>query len=170
MPSSYRMLGYILGAFPSIYKKVQMSTGGFSSKKKGKLLDVGCGNGDYLLEMKYLGHDVQGIEIDQHSANIARNGGLSVITGPFVEGLYQNESFDAIYLNNVIEHVENPKETISLCYKLLKKGGELCIKTCSSESMAHSFFKKDYRGLEIPRHFFIFSPRALRSLGIKEGF
>lgn len=170
VPFSYRILGKILGMIPSFRKKVESSIGGFSPKHGAKLLDLGCGNGDYLLEMKYLGYNVEGIEIDPHAAEIARSNDLSIVTGTLTKGLYPENSFDAIYLNNVIEHLDDPQEVVSLCYSLLKKGGRLCIKTCSSTSLAHTLYKQDYRGLEIPRHFFIFSPNSLRTLGVQAGF
>jgi SAM-dependent methyltransferase len=174
VPSSYRTLGYFLGILSFFRKKIESSIGGFKHTKgarsQKRLLDLGSGNGDYLLEMKYLGYDVYGIEIDSHAAELSRKNGLSIITGELKEGIYEENFFDAIYLNNVIEHLHNPIETITLCHKLLKKDGELCIKTCSSESLAHMFFKESYRGLEIPRHFFVFSPKSLRRLASSIGF
>ncbi len=170
VPRVYYFVGVILGAIPSFRKKVELSIGGFLPKKGARLLDLGCGNGDYLLEMKYLGFDVEGIEIDPQSAEIARSNGIPVITGTLTKNTYKENSFDAVYLNNVIEHLANPEEIMSICHTILKKGGRLCIKTCSSKSFARSLFQESYRGLEIPRHFFIFSPESLRQLGKRVGF
>ena len=170
IPKKYRAIGKFLSVFPSLRRQVKITSGGFEGFKKGKLLDIGCGNGDYLLEMRYLGHEVYGTEIDKKSVQIARKHGLNVLEGALVDGLFSKNSFDSIHLNNVIEHLPDPEKTISICFDLLKDDGELCIKTCSSQSLAHYIYKKSYRGLEIPRHFFIFSPQALETLGKKVGF
>ena len=174
IPGSYKVIGFLLGLIPSFRKKVESSIGGFRMNEREvspkKLLDLGSGNGDYLLEMQYLGYEVYGIEIDDHAAESSRKNGLNVITGELQEGVYEENFFDAIYLNNVIEHLHNPAETIVLCYTLLKKGGKLCIKTCSSESLAHTYYKESYRGLEIPRHFFVFSLGSLKNLCARAGF
>lgn len=170
VPMSYRCIGFLAGIVPGLRKKVSLGIGGFSPQKSGRLLDVGCGNGDYLLEMKYLGWDVSGIEIDTKAATIAQKFGLNVMASELKSGLYPENYFSAIYMNNVIEHLSSPKEIMAICYKILKPGGLLTINTCSNTSLAHVFYKQDYRGLEIPRHFFIYSPKSLKILGENCGF
>ncbi len=162
--------GLILGLLPGIRKKIRVGIGTLPYMQNGKLLDLGCGNGDFLLEMNYLGFDTYGIEIDDAAAEIARTNGLKVTTGTLQADTYIENFFDAIYTNNVIEHLSNPVEVVATCQKILKKGGLLVLKTCSISSLAHTYYKESYRGLEIPRHLNVFSPRALRKLGEKSGF
>ncbi len=170
IPKLYRYLGKIASKIPSLKNKAMSSIGTFPYFKHSKLLDLGCGNGDYLLEMKYLGFSVYGIEVDPNSASIARSNNLEIITGELTDNLYPENFFDAIYMNNVIEHLRNPEEVLTFCHKILKKDGLLTLKTCSNTSFAHNLYKENYRGLEVPRHFFIFSPGSLRRLAEKCGF
>lgn len=170
MPAMYRFVGVLIGLIPTLRRKISSGIGGFYQNKSGKLLDIGCGNGDYLLEMKYLGWDVFGIEIDEKAALVAKQLGLNVTAGALEIDSYPENYFSAIHMNNVIEHLSTPKEIMSICYKILKPGGRLTIKTCSNKSLAHTLYKQDYRGLEIPRHFFVYSPKSLKILGEKCGF
>ncbi len=170
VPLFWSIAGYILGTFPWFKKKTFLSLAGFAFKKDSTILDIGCGNGDFLLEMRYLGWNVFGTEVDTKAVVAATSIGVSVQEGSLSEVLYPDNFFDAINMNNVIEHLPNPEETLRICYKILKPGGVLSIRTCSNSSLAHKVYKEDYRGLEIPRHFFIFSPLSLKKIGVQEGF
>lgn len=170
IPKLWTIIGSILGVVPLLRKKTFLSLSGLTYKKEANLLDIGCGNGDFLLEMKYLGWKVFGIEIDKKAALAASSLGIDVIEGTLKDTTYSENFFSAIHMNNVIEHLADPKETLERCYKILKPGGLLSIRTCSNSSLAHTFYKEDYRGLEIPRHFFIFSPLSLKKLGNDAGF
>ena len=79
IPKKNKIFGYLLGLIPGVKEKVRRSTGGFPYSKKSRILDVGCGNGDYLLEMKYLGFNVSGIEIDSSAVKTAKKHGLDVL-------------------------------------------------------------------------------------------
>lgn len=170
MPEKYKLLGKLLPLIPGMKKKMLISSSGIYAKPHGKILDLGCGNGDFLLEMKYLGWDVTGIEVDDTAAEEGRKAGLNITTGILNPSTFKENTFDVIYTNNVIEHLPNPVEVVTTCYRILKPGGTLIIKTCNNESFAHSIFKGNYRGLEIPRHYFIYSPSSLKILAERSGF
>lgn len=170
IPFIYKMIGFIGGYIPGVSRKVKIGIGDISYLKDGKILDIGCGNGDFLLEMNYLGWKTFGIEVDEKSSSEARANGLDVITGEINSTRYPHNFFDVIYTNNTIEHLHNPEEILNICNTILKPRGTLIIKTCSSQSLAHYVFKKNYRGLEIPRHYFIFSPYSLKKIGEQAGF
>jgi 2-polyprenyl-3-methyl-5-hydroxy-6-metoxy-1,4-benzoquinol methylase len=165
----YRFLGKLLGFIPGMKSKVGIRTGWVQAKPGGRLLDVGCGNGDVLLEMRFLGWDAYGIEPDKRAVDIARNNGLKVFYGMLETADYPADYFDVIYLYNVIEHLPDPLRALEKCKAMLKPGGSLAVWTCSNQSLAHNIFKSSYRGLETPRHFHIFSPKSLLSIGQKAG-
>lgn len=133
-------------------------------KPGGKLLDVGCGNGKFLSRMRGLGWEGEGVEIDPQAVIQARAQGLTVRQGVLEEQKYPENSFDAITLNHVIEHVHDPVGLLRECHRLLKPGGRLVIATPNPASWGHKMFREHWRGLEPPRHLFLYSRKVMAEL------
>lgn len=136
---------------------------------KGRLLDVGCGNGEFLLMMSKLGWDARGIEPDDISASIARRAGLKVYNGSVESAELEPESFDAITMNHVIEHLADPVETVKKLSVALKPGGLFVSVSPNPSSVLARLFGGDWRGLEPPRHFVLFGVRSLKILAERAG-
>ena len=97
---------------------------------RGRLLDVGSGNGLFLHQMKRLGGAVAGVELDGRAASVARaKFGLEVFEGPLEEATFPDEYFDAITMNHVIEHVLDPVGLLKECRRVLRPGGKLVVTT-----------------------------------------
>lgn len=124
-------------------------------------LDVGCGNGSFLAQMRSLGWEVCGVEPDPKSAGQARAAGLDVRIGGLRESGLPERSFDAVYLSHVIEHLHEPVETLRLCWKLLKPGGKIAIFTPNYNAAGRLRFGALWRGLEPPRHLVMFTEQSL---------
>ncbi len=139
-------------------------------KLHGKILDIGCGSGDFLLFMHSKGWNVTGIDSDLKAVQRAKGKGLNVIKGNLLDQNFQNESFDAIVLSHVIEHLYDPNKILNECMRILKKGGKLVIATPNIESLGHFIFRQNWRGLEPPRHINLFSISSLNNLINKVGF
>ena len=75
-----------------------------------------------------------------------------------------------VTLNHVVEHLHDPSGTLEVIHSLLKKGGRIVLVTPNTESLGHKFFQKDWRGLETPRHLFLYSAKNIESLLTKTGF
>lgn len=136
----------------------------------GRLLDVGCGSGDWLLDMQRRGWRVEGLDFDENAVAVARNRGLDVAVGSLEEQSFQHNRFDAITLSHVIEHVPDPVQTLTECAKILKPGGRLVLFTPNADSLSHRFFKESWRGLEPPRHLHLFSLQSMRRALEEAGF
>jgi len=136
----------------------------------GKLLDVGCGAGGYLGSMRELGWEVTGVDFDSAAVEAARLAGFDVNCGSLEGQLYPTASFDAVTLNHVIEHLPDPVATLRECARILKPEGKLMLFTPNSASLGHRLFKRDWRGLEPPRHLFLYSPGSISSLLHQTGF
>ena len=78
--------------------------------------------------------------------------------------------FDVITLNHVIEHVHEPIKVLKLCHELLKPGGQLWLETPNIDSFGYARFKKNWRGLETPRHLILFNRSSLTQAFISAGF
>jgi SAM-dependent methyltransferase len=137
---------------------------------QGRLLDVGCGSGMWLLLVAQMGWRVEGVDFDEQSVNLARQQGLSVHLGSLEQQNFPSESFDALALSHVIEHVPDPVRTLTECARILKPGGQLVLYTPNASSLGHRLFKQHWRGLEPPRHLHLFGPASMRTLMGRAGF
>lgn len=140
-------------------------------RKKGRLLDIGCGNGHFLFIMKKTGWSTMGVEIDPESARIARDlYKLTIFNGHLEEAHYPDRSFDAITINHVIEHLYDPIDQLKECNRILSPGGIVCIATPNLRSLGHLTFKKNWFALEPPRHLYLWTPQNLRRTLEMAGF
>lgn len=132
--------------------------------EKGQLLDVGCATGEFLDQFrKMTGWDVVGIEIVPEAASYARAKGLKIVEEELPNAGFQNESFDAITLWDVLEHTKDPAETLQVCFSLLKPGGVLVIKVPDPSSKEAALFKESWIGYEAPQHLFGFPKKVLEN-------
>jgi 2-polyprenyl-3-methyl-5-hydroxy-6-metoxy-1,4-benzoquinol methylase len=127
----------------------------------GTLLDVGCGNGEFLGRMRDLGWSVCGVDPDPAAARKGRSEGLQIFVGT-ISDVPDTTRYDVITMNHVIEHVSDPVGLLRECRKRLRpRTGTLVITTPNIKSLGHWWFKRYWRGLEVPRHLVLFSPESL---------
>jgi 2-polyprenyl-3-methyl-5-hydroxy-6-metoxy-1,4-benzoquinol methylase len=162
---------YILGMFSFIREIVEWDTMGLSASERGRLLDVGCGNGEFLNRMMLLGWDVTGVELDDRAARFARKEyGLDVRTSSLEACEFDDRSFDVVVMSHLIEHVYDPIAVLREAWRVLRPGGKVVIVTPNTKSLGHRIFMSHWRGLEVPRHIHIFNPQTMVSLCTKAGF
>ncbi|MBI5236607.1 MAG: class I SAM-dependent methyltransferase [Deltaproteobacteria bacterium] len=138
---------------------------------RGSLLEVGCGSGLYLSEMRSLGWDVQGIDFDEAAVKTAASYfGLNVSCASLEAAGFKKDSFDAITANHVVEHIHDPLSLLKECWRILKPGGSLVITCPNAKSLAHGIFKDACYHLDPPRHLYSFSRSNLSALAQKAGF
>lgn len=104
--------------------------------KGARVLDVGSGFGHFVLAVKE-DYEVQGLELDPVRVAVSRSRGASVRSAP-IESL-SGETYDAITLWDVIEHVNNPKEVVSVAFSLLSPGGLLLMDTPARDGVLYRF-------------------------------
>jgi 2-polyprenyl-3-methyl-5-hydroxy-6-metoxy-1,4-benzoquinol methylase len=144
----------------------------FSFPCKRRLLDVGCGNGQRLLELQGLGcTDLYGLETTAGAAQQARQWTQARIFECELADLpMPDASFGVVVLNQVLEHVASPHATLTAIRRLLEPDGTLYLTVPNFASMESSLFGPDWAGLCIPEHRFHFSPEALTSLLVRTGY
>ncbi|MEW6333024.1 MAG: class I SAM-dependent methyltransferase [Thermodesulfobacteriota bacterium] len=144
---------------------------GLRAAWRGRLLDVGCGDGAFLARMNRLGWETVGVEPDAKAADRAKaHFGVDVIAGTLDQADFPDGSFDAITLSHVVEHLAEPAETLRRCWQLLRKGGRIMVTSPNAQSLGHRIFREHWRGLEVPRHLLIFSLHTLRRMAADAGF
>lgn len=171
-PHGHRLQGLArpLSWMGPLYELIGGSVMWLKALPSGKLLDVGCGDGRFLAQMRALGWQVMGVEPDAEAAAIARaRFGVDVTCGSLEDAAFPDSTFDAITMKHVIEHVPYPVQTLEECRRILKPGGRLVVMTPNSESIGHRFFAEAWRGLEPPRHLVLFSARTLQMCAMRAG-
>ena len=157
-----RALGKVLGLIGPLREMVELSVMALEGPPK-KLLDVGSGSGHFLTRMRELGWDVTGVEPDGQAARAARESfGLDIREGVLEEAGFPDNSFDAVTMHHVIEHVSDPVATLQEVRRVLRPGGRTVMVTPNAGALGHRLFVEAWRGLEVPRHFHLFSPGNLK--------
>ncbi len=162
----YAFLGALLGCIPLLRSMANYSINGYLPRKhsdpEALLIDVGCGRGDYLKNLRSLGWNVMGIELDPVAAEMAKKEGIPVFCGTLEGAQVPSVSADYITMRHVIEHVRDPGALIKECLRVLKKDGRLIIHTPNGDSLGRKIFKQYLYSFDPPRHLFIFTPKSIR--------
>ncbi len=146
-------------------KLVQKATG----LSHGTLLDMGCGVGTFLHTMKEGGWQVTGLEPDADARKAGETlYGLSILPADVFERL-PAESFDAITLWHVLEHVHDLQGYIRKLNSLLKPGGKLFIAVPNYTSKDAQAYGEYWAAYDVPRHLYHFSPLSLDTLMKRNG-
>jgi 2-polyprenyl-3-methyl-5-hydroxy-6-metoxy-1,4-benzoquinol methylase len=126
--------------------------------RESSILDLGCGNGQFLYNLKMLGfHNVLGID-PYLKEDIRYKNGLSILK----KSIFQiKKKWDLIILNHSFEHLPNPLQTIEKIALLLNKNGVCIIRTPTVDSDSWRFYKENWVQLDAPRHLFLYSLKSL---------
>lgn len=141
--------------------------------KKGSILDIGCGTGEFLYEMNSNGWKTAGLEPSSEASGFAREKyGLDVRTG-FIDDQSMRSidgTFDVITMWHVLEHVHNPLDALAAVKEKLVDNGLLVIAVPNISSYDAGVYGKDWVALDVPRHLLHFTPATMRKLLLKAGF
>jgi ubiquinone/menaquinone biosynthesis C-methylase UbiE len=163
-----------LGVLGLAAENLKFSNMFLSDLPPGRVLDVGCGEAKFLYRMYQKGWSGVGLDFDLNAIEAARKNygkyGLELLQTDLVSAHFPDNSFDAVTMNHVIEHVPDPVALFAEVKRILKPGGRLVSITPNIQSWAHSLFGDCWRGLEIPRHLQIFSLPALANCARKATF
>ncbi len=128
------------------------------------VLEIGCGTGELLAVLKDRGANAIGVEPNGAAAQSANsNYGLNVHTGMLDDWHDQlpAASFDLILMKYALEHVHSPKTTLMQIAKLLRPGGRAVFWIPNAASWDARLFGANWRGLDAPRHLYIFTPETI---------
>ena len=129
---------------------------------EGRVLEIGCGPGYFLTVLRDLGWQPTGLEWDAEFARrVSRETGIRVLETPESLEAVPDETFDAVVLWHVLEHVPDPVGTMREARRVLKRRGELRMEVPNALSLSATLLKPYSAGIAEPRHFFHFSPRTL---------
>ena len=133
----------------------------------GRVLEIGCGNGDTLRRLRDLGwQDLYGIELSESAARIARRHGFTIKVATIESALesYPDASFDAIVGAMVLEHLVNPFAVVRQVARKLRPGGEFLFSTVIRDSLDGRIFGPYGVCFDFPRHMVFFRKRDLNEM------
>lgn len=131
----------------------------------GKLLDVGCAYGGFVLDASTRGWKAEGVEPFADAAAFCRDMlGLSVSQGDIFTAELKEEEYDVITLYEVIEHLDRPVQAMRKLAKLAKPGALLALTTPNPNSPAAILAKANWIGWKPPTHLCLFDFHSVRAL------
>jgi len=134
------------------------------------LLDVGCGTGEFLVEMKTAGWQVAGLERDERAAKWATEHHQIPVTAGRVEQLADStQQYDLITMWHVLEHLYHPGQALEILAKRLRSDGCLLIAMPNIAGVDAHVYKSNWVALDAPRHVNHFSLETLSRLASKHG-
>lgn len=138
-----------------------------------RVIDIGCGDGDFLMVFKQIGCKVFGTEYDVRTEEICRSKGITMLNGgvmPSLDECQPLEPFDLVIFTEVIEHINNPEEVINNISRLLRKDGLLYITTPNFSSLERRILGPQWGMIGYPEHISYYSPGPLDLLLRKRGY
>jgi len=133
---------------------------------RGLLLDIGAGTGDFLSVAKSSGWNVSATEPSLKARTIAESKGILFTDS--TQTLPEN-SFDAITMWHVLEHVPDPTVQIEELKRLLKPGGVIIIAVPNYKSHDAKIYGKFWAAFDVPRHLWHFSSKSIERLAEQSG-
>lgn len=135
-----------------------------SLSKKGAILDIGCGTGNFLDTCKQDGWSATGIEPDPKARQFAKeNYGLDVREEAALSNL-PSSSYEIITMWHVLEHVHRLNERVEELKRLLKPGGTIIIAVPNSSSKDAEMYGPYWAAWDVPRHLYHFTPKDIETL------
>ena len=135
----------------------------FNSDDK-KLLDIGCGTGDFLKVAKDNNWYVSGIEPNESARLIANQKTDNTVFDIEHLSKFEPHSFDVITLWHVLEHLPKLENHISVFESLLKPNGRLVIAVPNYKSYDAHYYKNFWAAFDVPRHLWHFSQTSISKL------
>ena len=137
------------------------------------LLEIGCGNGDFLCRATSRGLKVTGVDYSQHACAIARSklkeGQGDIIQGKISLLAGEKERFDYVVFCDVLEHVRDPRAFLQTVFDLLKPNGSVLCVIPSLDSWSAKLLKTNWMEFKL-EHLFYFNTKNLRSILFQNGF
>lgn len=134
------------------------------------LLDVGSGDCQNLWDAVRRGFDAVGFDVDTTSGKIASRHGLTVRTGDSVRSSFGSDQFDAVQMNQVLEHYVDPVTELKKIAECLRPGGALFISTPNANSIWRRLYGRRWINWHVPYHQQHFTKTSLQRALRESGF
>jgi SAM-dependent methyltransferase len=155
-----------------LYSKLLSQNKDLKVAPGSRILDIGCGDGRYLLEKRSLGCICFGNDISLEALRRLRENAPDIETrcGDLWEVHYPEKYFDAINMSHVLEHVGEIDKLLIELRRIVKDSGLLRIQIPNAASLTCAIFGKCWIALDVPRHVYVFSLTNLKKFFSDAGF
>lgn len=164
----------LLGFFYIITYKILGARFSYFFKPNNRyLLDVGCGSGQFLIDMQELGWKVSGQDLYEGAGIFAKDKKINVDIcdiKTLSEKSSHCASFDIITGWHVLEHTNDPKDFIKSIKNMLKPGGTIIIEVPNANALERYMFGGKWWCWMTPVHLQHFNKKSIRKLIADCGF
>lgn len=137
----------------------------------GKVLDIGCGRGEFMALLRSLGYEPAGLEPGAEAARRGREeSGLDIVHGSLGETKLPAERFDAVTFWHVLEHMPEPSGALKEAFKALRPGGVVIVAAPDFSGWQPHAFRENWFGVDAPRHLSHFTRDTLGKILTAAGF
>jgi len=138
--------------------------------EKNAALEIGCGNGFFLSELKKFGYKkVYGVEPSREAVSKSGDMKQNIFNGFFENTIYEENSFDLITCFQTLDHFMNPLDTLERIFRLLKKGGIVYFIVHDEKGVQAKLFGEKSPIYDV-EHIYLFNKETLETLVKKAGF
>ena len=156
----------VLAEYDRKLEQLELMLGG-----KGKILDFACAAGYFLERATDHGWDACGVDISDWAKKAAEKRGLhNVYIGHLADLNFPDHHFDVVYAAQVLEHLQEPIDTLREIYRILKPGGILYVDVPNYQTIPIKAGKDDFYLNAPPQHINYFTPHTLQQLLEKSEF
>jgi 2-polyprenyl-3-methyl-5-hydroxy-6-metoxy-1,4-benzoquinol methylase len=135
-----------------------------SYRQTNNILDVGCGQGDFLIAAKSRGWNVYGSEYSQAAVKLCQEADITMLQGEYYSEAFGNMDFDIVTSFEVLEHTNQPHIMISALLSNLRAGGLFYLTTPNFNALLRLFEQDQFKILGYPEHIALYTPISLYKL------
>jgi len=140
----------------------------YTKSNSQRVLDIGCGTGDFLKIAQEYKWNIAGVEPNAQARKIASDKtGIEIQNNDWLATI-DDHSFDAITMWHVLEHVPNLPAQIASLKRIIKLNGTIFIAVPNFKSHDANHYKEKWAAYDVPRHLWHFSQKSIKGLFQKE--
>jgi SAM-dependent methyltransferase len=134
--------------------------------KKGKILDYGCGSGEFANALYKAGFsEVHACDLQSH-----RPSSLHQKIRYFqVKSIDTDQLYDVILLRHVLEHIVDPVNLLKLLSNNIGKSGKIIVEVPNNKAFFRKLMRQKWPGYFYPYHVYVFSEKGLKELANSSG-
>jgi 2-polyprenyl-3-methyl-5-hydroxy-6-metoxy-1,4-benzoquinol methylase len=141
-------------------------------KPGGRVLEIGCGDGQFLRYLSANGYEIYGLDFSEHAVRRTRKntGSGNIFLGTLEEAKYKDGYFDVVCLFEVLEHLSDPLGELREIRRVLKEEGVVAGTVPNFNSLERILLGNCWYGIDFPRHLYHFTKKSINNILSKAGF